>query len=378
LNTNFTDLINGASDGTKDYTISALTVGGTATLNGNVVLGNASSDTLTITAVLSSSIALGTTWTYEIGTTAVGLKSLWLGSADSAAFGVRLIGGTMGASWTFTMPTAVPANANSKLISNTSGTSSWTPASVVPGVVTKTTTYSVVSADDLVLCDTSGGAWTLTLPAANAFTGKVVKIIKSETSANALTVSRAGSDTITWPGGGTGVTSLKLATVGDSIELISNGSSVWYVSNYNVLVTAKCATNGADSIANNTFETIGVDTAFTVNYDALAMHSAGVFTIAVPGVYAIHGQIYFDASIVGTRQLYVNYNNGTRYKISDWDANATVVSSSGRSPLFGDIHLKLAAGDTIRFDAVQDSGAGLSIGNEGAAAEYVMIARISP
>lgn len=55
-NTNFQDVVNGLSDGTKDLNVAAitaagaLTVAGTATLNGNVVLGNASTDTLTVNA----------------------------------------------------------------------------------------------------------------------------------------------------------------------------------------------------------------------------------------------------------------------------------------------------------------------------------------
>lgn len=49
VNTNFSDIIAGLSDGTKDISISALTVAGTATLNGNMVFGNAAGDTITVT-----------------------------------------------------------------------------------------------------------------------------------------------------------------------------------------------------------------------------------------------------------------------------------------------------------------------------------------
>ena len=77
VNTNFTDIINGTSDGTKDFSISALTVGGTATLNGNVALGNASADDLTITASLASSIPIKTTFSYDVGSATLGLKSIY-------------------------------------------------------------------------------------------------------------------------------------------------------------------------------------------------------------------------------------------------------------------------------------------------------------
>ena len=53
VNQNFTDIINGTSDGTKDFSISALTCAGNVTFNGNTTIGNASSDDLTVTASLA-------------------------------------------------------------------------------------------------------------------------------------------------------------------------------------------------------------------------------------------------------------------------------------------------------------------------------------
>lgn len=49
VNTNFSDIINALTDGTKSLSIDALTVAGAATFNGNVTLGNASGDTITVT-----------------------------------------------------------------------------------------------------------------------------------------------------------------------------------------------------------------------------------------------------------------------------------------------------------------------------------------
>lgn len=94
-------------------------------------------------------------------------------------------------------------------------------------VVTKTTTYTATSTDDLVLADT-GSAWTLTLPAANA-SKKIFRVKKTTSDFNALTVSRAGSDTIS-DNGTTGLTSTTVNTIGEEIRLESDGSSVWYVS----------------------------------------------------------------------------------------------------------------------------------------------------
>ncbi len=61
VNQNFTDVLNSLSDGTKDLNISALTVAGTSTLNGDVVLGNATGDDITITGSLAATLNIKTT-----------------------------------------------------------------------------------------------------------------------------------------------------------------------------------------------------------------------------------------------------------------------------------------------------------------------------
>ncbi len=61
VNQNFTDLVNGATDGTKDYNINALTAAGTATLNGNVILGNAASDTIAANGYVSTNLTIKST-----------------------------------------------------------------------------------------------------------------------------------------------------------------------------------------------------------------------------------------------------------------------------------------------------------------------------
>jgi len=50
---NFTDLINGLTDGTKSLNIDAITAAGAATFNGNTIIGNSSGDTSTVNATMS-------------------------------------------------------------------------------------------------------------------------------------------------------------------------------------------------------------------------------------------------------------------------------------------------------------------------------------
>lgn len=57
VSTNFTNLVSGFSDGTKDFNMNAGTLAGNFTCNGNVVLGNATSDTIGITGAITISTA---------------------------------------------------------------------------------------------------------------------------------------------------------------------------------------------------------------------------------------------------------------------------------------------------------------------------------
>jgi hypothetical protein len=87
--------------------------------------------------------------------------------------------------------------------------------------ITATTT---LTADDagLVLVSAAGGAVTLTLPAVNAAGGAPLRfdILRSDGSANTLTVQRAGSDTIE------GATAIAVPP-GGRLGLVGDGSSSW-------------------------------------------------------------------------------------------------------------------------------------------------------
>lgn len=104
VNQNFTDIINGTSDGTKDFSINALTCAGTATLNGNVNIGNASGDDLTITASLASDLPIKTNTTYSIGAATKGLLGAYFGGTST--FTAKVVAATHAASRVYTMPDA--------------------------------------------------------------------------------------------------------------------------------------------------------------------------------------------------------------------------------------------------------------------------------
>lgn len=97
------------------------------------------------------------------------------------------------------------------------------------------TGYSITGSNDVILWTlTDGNNDTATLPAAASNNGKVlrIKLAAATASFNTLTVSRAGSDTITLADGTTGATSIVLQTSGQEYELVSDGSSVWQTLNH--------------------------------------------------------------------------------------------------------------------------------------------------
>jgi hypothetical protein len=123
VNTNFTDIINALTDGTKSLTIDALTAGGTATFNGAVTLGNGTPDDITVSGSLASSIPIKTTNSYDIGSSTIGLAGIYFGSSGGA-FTTRLKGAAVSSSYTFTLPTT-GGTSGYVLQTDGSGTTSW-------------------------------------------------------------------------------------------------------------------------------------------------------------------------------------------------------------------------------------------------------------
>jgi hypothetical protein len=220
VNTNFTDLINAMTDGTKSFSIDALTVAGTFTANGNVTLGNASSDDITFTGSVASTIPVKTNSTYNFGSSTLGLLSVYLGNNSQT---VRLTGSSsMSATYTFTLP----VNSGTKgygLLNGGSATMAWTPM--------QTDVHSVSSADYTVLDDdgyahvhvtTGASTRTITLPTAAANTDRRITIRKVDTGAGLVTIDGEGAETIG------SYTSYTLTKIHDRVTLLCDGTG-WHV-----------------------------------------------------------------------------------------------------------------------------------------------------
>lgn len=120
---NFTDVLNGITDGTKDLSLNALACAGTATFNGNVAIGNASGDDLTVTASLASSLIPKTTNLYALGSATKGFSALYLGG-NSVEVAIVASGSTS-ADYTLTLPPAVAAATDTWVLGNGSGVLSF-------------------------------------------------------------------------------------------------------------------------------------------------------------------------------------------------------------------------------------------------------------
>jgi len=80
--------------------------------------------------------------------------------------------------------------------------------------------YTVLSGDAIIRCDASGGAVTINLPAASG-TKRELQVKKTDSSGNACTITRAGSDTID------GATTLALSIQYGSARIQDAASGFW-------------------------------------------------------------------------------------------------------------------------------------------------------
>lgn len=108
----------------------------------------------------------------------------------------------------------------------------WGSAASALAVAAKTADYTLLSTDDFITVDSDADAngFTITLPDNATNTGKVYTIKRIGTTfatARAVTIARAGSDTIT--DATSGLTSTTLNTPGEEIQIVSLGTGVWQI-----------------------------------------------------------------------------------------------------------------------------------------------------
>lgn len=217
----------GSSTSIPSFTVNAK--GLITAASGNAVIapaGTLSGTTLNATVVSSSLTSVGTITTGVWNGTSVDVAHGGTGDSSFTAYSV-ITGGT-----TSTGPlqnvSGVGTTGQVLTSNGAAALPTWqTSAGANYSVVSKTTTYSVTTSDNVILVDDSGGSWTLTMPTAVGNTGHTYYIKKTNNSTNTVSLATTSAQTID----GNASSVLKLATQQESYELISDGSN-WIIAEH--------------------------------------------------------------------------------------------------------------------------------------------------
>lgn len=249
-----------------------------------------------------------------------------------------------------------------------------------PAVATttvKTSAYTAVP-NEAVICDPTGGGFTVTLPTAaqGAVASCFVAIRRNAVGGtNAVTIARGGSDTIN---GGTASLSLPLDS--ETVVLLRDQTNTaWWgmfgqkslasldarfasITATAGLVGCKATSTATTSIPTAT--TTAVPLAATSEWDTNGFHSTSTNNarITIPtgfaGKYHVHGVYSLAGSATGRRMARVQKNGGgTAVARGDFtpgtNANVLTVNAAG--------DVTLADGDYLELYAYQDSGGSLAL-----------------
>lgn len=361
VNTNFTDIINGTSDGSKDFSISALTCAGTATFNGAVNLGNASGDDLTFTGSVASNIPIKTDGSYDIGSTALGLDVCYFGDGGGNTVGIDCP--AIASNFIFTLPahtmTLPASDGAAKDYMQTDGSGAVTYVGG-PDITSKTTTYTATTADK-VISVTTGSAWTLTLYAASGNAGRTLEIIKTSSDYNVLTIDGNSSETIN------GATTIVMANQYERYRLLCDGSN-WVVLDRtgHLLKPVQYYANAVTSLT-NAVSTI-VDYA-TSEYDEDSLVTTGAswkYTGKIAGKFRVTINQILDGSsgwTIGEVCQNYFYVNGSLTKRASGLEVMDNPSNTLSVFIHGSCTLTLTKDQYIDHRVYQASGADLNSGN---------------
>ena len=199
VNTNFTDVINGVSDGTKDLSVSAFTAAGAVTLNGAVTLGNATGDDITITGYVASNILPKTSANNDLGSTTQNWQALYLDNGATDGGAIYFDAGTT----EFIKSTA---DGSDLALGGFTGfdLAGAKIKTFAREDVAKSADYTITDTDgvSVIYVTTSTTARTITLPTAADNDGRIITVKKVDSSGrssgtgNILTLDGEGSETI--------------------------------------------------------------------------------------------------------------------------------------------------------------------------------------
>lgn len=371
---NFNDLLNGYTDGSKDLSISALTCAGNATFNGNVQLGNATSDTVTYTSRIASSLVPSASATNDLGTSSLTWKHIYLDN-----------GATDGGAVHF------DASSTKFLKSNAAGTeldlggfsyfdfnTTLQKNTFVNYNISTDADVAVSTADGnihIVMNITSSTDREVTLPAVATEGGRVIKITRKGSGTGKVTINPNASETID------SATTFVLFEANDSIT-ITNDATQWFILDKKLTrvvarytyASASTISQGVAAIFNFSTKVIDVP-----GVDNVTTGASWKFTAPRAGIYLVNARLVFQAytgwveSEKADLRLYLN--NTTLVSYIAWNSDTGTGASSTKS-LSGFTTISLAAGDYIDVRLYFDAGADLAMQND-ATTNFIDIVELS-
>lgn len=224
-----------------------------------------------------------------------------------------------------------------KLASGTIGTDTYTAS--------KTANYTATNADDVVLCNAGAGAFTVTLYTAVGNSGRKIRIIKTDSTTNVLTVNTTSSQTIN------GALTRTLGAVNDSLLLESDGTNWGVISSRTSAEVSVTTPNGYGSTNGfvRLFSAIDVNVggAMTLANDASLGTSV---TVNEDGIYSV--SYTWDYCSTGSTTIAVT-KNSTHLSVLPLVSEAIASFDTPAANIANGVSrtLSLKAGDVIRPQA---------------------------
>ena len=189
-------------------------------------------------------------------------------------------------------------------------------------VVTRTADYSVVAADfgRIIRVDASGGPRTITLPAISTVKdGFPVTIVRADASANAVTVQRAGADTI----GGAAATSVVLNGRDQAIELFAAAAN----GNWALIAASPASLDTPTFTGLMTVAGVKVASGTVSGTLSMAAHSGGVFVTG--GNVTCPNEAGFSVTLIAGGAHSVQVASGAAQALANGDLFTLAIPVAG-------------------------------------------------